>query len=62
MIIGLIPTKLNSTRLKKKPLFEINNLPIIVNTFKRANLSKKLNKLIVCMDSKEIQDIVKKNA
>ena len=61
MIIGLIPSRLNSTRLKKKPLLEINNLPIIVHTFKRASLSKKLNELIVCTDSKEIQNVVKKN-
>ena len=61
MIIGLIPSRLNSKRLKKKPLLEINNLPIIVHTFKRASLSKKLDKLIVCTDSKEIQKLVKKN-
>ncbi len=61
MIIGLIPSRLNSKRLKKKPLLEINNLPIIVHTFKRACLAKKLDKIIVCTDSKEIRDIVKKN-
>ncbi len=61
MILGLIPSRLNSKRLKKKPLLEIENLPIIVHTFKRANLSKKLDKLIVCTDSKLIQNIVKKN-
>ena len=61
MILGLIPSRLNSRRLKKKPLLEINNLPIIVHTFKRANLSKKLDKLIVCTDSKLIQDRVKKH-
>ena len=61
MIIGLIPSRLNSKRLKKKPLLEINNLPIIVHTFKRASLSKKIDKLIVCTDSKEIQKLVKKN-
>jgi len=61
MIIGLIPSRLNSKRLKKKPLLEINNLPIIVHTFKRASLAKKLDKLIVCTDSKEIRDVVKKH-
>ena len=55
MILGLIPSRLNSKRLKKKPLLEINNLPIIVHTYKRAKLSKKLDKLIVCSDSREIQ-------
>ena len=61
MIVGLIPSRLDSKRLKKKPLLEINDLPIIVHTFKRANLSKKLDKLIVCTDSKLIQNIVRKH-
>ena len=59
MIIGLIPSRLKSKRLKRKPLLEIENLPIIVHTFKRAKLSKKIDKLIVCTDSKEIQNVVK---
>lgn len=58
MIIGLIPSRLNSTRLHQKPLIEIDGLPIIVHTFKRAQLSKKLDKVIVCTDSKKIYDIV----
>ena len=61
MIIGLIPTRLNSKRLKEKPLLEIDGLPIIVHTFKRAMLSKKLDKVIVCADDKKIVDVVKKN-
>jgi 3-deoxy-manno-octulosonate cytidylyltransferase (CMP-KDO synthetase) len=61
MIIGLIPSRLNSKRLNRKPLLEINNLPIIVHTFKRAKLAKKIDKLVVCTDSKEIQKIVKKH-
>ena len=41
MIIGLIPSRLNSSRLKKeKPLLEIDGLPIIIHTLKRAMLSK----------------------
>ena len=60
MILGLIPSRLNSKRLKKKPLLNIDGLPIIVNTFKRAMLSKKLDRVIVCCDDKKIFDIVKK--
>ena len=41
MIIGLIPSRLNSKRLKNKPLLKIDGLPIVVHTFKRAKLSKK---------------------
>jgi 3-deoxy-manno-octulosonate cytidylyltransferase (CMP-KDO synthetase) len=61
MILGLIPSRLGSTRLKKKPLLEINGLPIIIHTLKRAELSKRLTKIIVCTDSKEIMDMVKKH-
>ena len=60
MIIGLIPSRLNSRRLKHKPLLEIDGLPIVVHTFKRAQLSKRLNKLIVCTDSNKIKSVVEK--
>ena len=60
MILGLIPSRLNSTRLRNKPLLNIDGLPIIVHTLKRALLSKKLDKVIVCTDSKKIVDVVKK--
>lgn len=61
MIIGLIPSRLNSKRLKEKPLLKIDGLPIIVHSFKRAKLAKKLNKVIVCTDHQKIIDVVKKN-
>ncbi len=61
MIIGLIPSRLNSKRLKEKPLLKIDGLPIIVHSFKRAKLAKKLDKVIVCTDHKKIVDVVKKN-
>ena len=43
MILGLIPSRLNSTRLKEKPLLVVDGLPIIIHTLKRAQLSKKLD-------------------
>jgi len=60
MNIALIPSRLNSKRLQHKPLLEIDGLPIIVHTFKRASLSKKLDKIIVCADDIRIVDTVKK--
>lgn len=60
MIIGLIPSRLNSKRLKEKPLLEIDGLPIIVHTYKRSKLSKKLDDVIVCTDHKKIIDVIKK--
>ena len=60
MILGLIPSRLNSKRLKEKPLLEIQGIPLIVHTFKRAQLSKGLDKLIVCTDSNKIKSVVEK--
>ena len=61
MIIGLIPSRLNSRRLKHKPLLEIDGLPIIVHTFKRAQLANKLDKVIVCADDIKIVNTVRKH-
>ena len=61
MILGLIPSRLNSKRLKEKPLLEIDGLPIIVHSFKRAKLSKKLDEVIVCTDDSKIVDVVTKH-
>lgn len=58
MIIALIPSRLKSKRLNKKPLLVIDGLPIIIHTLKRVLLAKKVNKTIVCTDSKEIKEIV----
>tara|TARA_B100000963_G_C22566912_1_gene644175 strand:+ start:735 stop:1478 length:744 start_codon:yes stop_codon:yes gene_type:complete len=58
LILGLIPCRLNSKRLPRKALLNIDGLPLIVHTFKRAQLSKKLDRIIVCTDSEEIKKIV----
>ena len=59
-IIGLIPARLNSSRLPNKPLLEIDGLPMIVHTYKRSSLSKNLDDLAVCTDSIEIKNVVEK--
>ena len=59
-IIGLIPCRLKSTRLKNKALLNIDGLPLIVHTFKRAELCKELDDVIVCTDSYQIKKIVEK--
>jgi 3-deoxy-manno-octulosonate cytidylyltransferase (CMP-KDO synthetase) len=59
MILGLIPARLQSERLPRKPLLEIDGLPMVIHILKRAQLAKKLNRVIVCTDSDEIADVVK---
>ena len=58
--IVLIPTRLESRRLPRKALLEIDNLPVIVHTAKRALLAKKVNEVYVCTDSYEIIEVCKK--
>ena len=53
-ILGLIPTRLNSTRLPQKALLEIKNIPLVVHTFKRSKLSKLIDELYICCDDKKI--------
>ena len=59
MILGLIPARLNSARLSNKALLKIDGLPMIIHVLKRAQLSKKLDKIIVCTDSEKIIELVK---
>lgn len=61
MIIGFIPSRLESKRIFQKPLLKINGLPIIIHTMKRAMLSKKLNDLYVCTNSEIIANLVLKH-
>ena len=59
-ILGLIPSRLGSSRLPQKPLLNINNLPMVIQTYKRAKKSKKLSDLAICCDDKKILSVAKK--
>tara|TARA_Y100000590_G_scaffold313654_1_gene354570 strand:+ start:263 stop:1024 length:762 start_codon:yes stop_codon:yes gene_type:complete len=59
-IIGLIPSRLRSRRLPFKALLPINNIPLIVHTYKRAKMSKLLDEVIICCDDKKILKVAKK--
>ena len=59
-VIGLIPTRLNSLRLPQKALLPINNIPLIIHTYRRAKLSKLLDDVVICCDDIKILDIAKK--
>jgi len=59
--IILIPSRLKSTRLPSKALLEIEEIPIVIHTYKRACLSKLADDIFVCTDSKLIQDVCKKH-
>lgn len=59
-VIGLIPTRLNSSRLPQKALLLIHKIPLVVHTYRRAKMSKKLDDLFICCDDKKIFQTVKK--
>lgn len=59
-VIGLIPTRLNSTRLPQKALMEINKIPLVIHTYKRAKLSKSLDDVFICCDDEIVFRKVKK--
>ena len=59
-IIGLIPTRLNSSRLTQKALLLIHKIPLVVHTYRRAKMSKKLDDLFICCDDKKIYQTVKR--
>ena len=50
----LIPARLESSRLPRKALKKILDLPIIIHVALRAKLCKNVEKVIVCTDSPEI--------
>ena len=58
--IILIPTRINSKRLPAKALLEIENIPMIIHTYKRSCLSKLKDEVYVCTDSQKIIDVCKK--
>lgn len=59
-IIGLIPSRLRSRRLPFKALLPINNIPLIVHTYKRATMSKFIDYVTICCDDNKILRAAKK--
>ena len=59
-IIGLIPSRLRSRRLPFKALLPINNIPLIVHTYKRAAMSKLIDYVTICCDDIKILKAAKK--
>lgn len=56
--VGLIPVRLESTRLERKALIQIGQYPMIVHTLQRALMARSLSKVFVCTDSPEIKHVI----
>lgn len=59
-VIGLIPVRLNSRRLKHKALLKISGYPLVYHTYRRAKMSKFLDDTVVCSDSFKIKKVLDK--
>jgi 3-deoxy-manno-octulosonate cytidylyltransferase (CMP-KDO synthetase) len=57
VIVGVIPARIGSTRFPRKLLYQIEGKSIIEHVFSQAQLSKKIDKLIVATDSNEIASL-----
>ena len=54
--IGMIPARLQSSRLPEKALIDIEGLPMVVHTCKRVQLAERLEEIYLVTDSKLIKD------
>ena len=59
-IIGIIPSRLQSSRLPRKPLKKIHGRPMIIHVLERAKLCTDLSEIYVATDSEEIAKVVKR--
>ena len=60
-VIGIIPSRLESSRIPRKPLIDICGLPMIVHVLKRAKQSLAISEVYVATDSEEIVSVVEKH-
>ena len=58
--VGIVPVRLDSTRLHQKAITDIYGLPMFVHTIKRAELAEKLDAVFLATDSDLISKIAKK--
>ena len=59
MNIGIIPARLDSKRFPKKILKPLNGKPMIANTVERSLMAKRLDKVILAIDSEETKNALK---
>lgn len=52
--IGLIPARMESSRLPNKALLDIRGMPMVIHVALRAKLAKKIQEIYVCTDSEKI--------
>ncbi len=56
--VCIIPSRLHSTRLPRKPLLPIQGKPMIQWTYENAHACRQLNKVVVATDAPEIAAVI----
>ena len=59
-VVGIIPVRLESSRLPRKALLEISGLPMIIHVYRRCLMAQELDEVYVATDSEEIKRVVEK--
>ncbi|MEN6488499.1 MAG: 3-deoxy-manno-octulosonate cytidylyltransferase [Smithella sp.] len=54
-VVGMIPARLQSSRLPEKALIDIGGLPMVIHTCKRAQLAKSLSEVYLVTDNEIIR-------
>lgn len=57
-VVGIIPVRMESSRLPNKAMADICGLPMIIHTYKRAAMAKNLQDIFVATDSEIIKKTV----
>lgn len=53
--VGMVPARLQSSRLPEKALIDIGGMPMVIHTCKRAQLAKSLDEVYLVTDSEVIK-------
>lgn len=56
IVVGMVPARLESTRLPEKALIDIQGMPMVIHTCKRAQLAKRLDDVYIVTDSEKIRN------
>ncbi|HNS15221.1 MAG TPA: 3-deoxy-manno-octulosonate cytidylyltransferase [Syntrophorhabdaceae bacterium] len=61
-VVGMIPARLQSSRLPEKALIDIEGLPMVIHTCKRAQLAKSLDEVYLVTDNEKIRQAGESNS
>lgn len=60
-IVGMVPARLESSRLPEKALLDIEGLPMVIHTCKRTQLARSLDEVFLVTDNAKIREAGEKH-